>query len=86
MESEPGAEWAAFAEDLNWNLTRLIGPMAEVLIPEAASSLGHTPATLTPRDLGAYLNTVGRQLPAWKQGEWQALSDLLQARYGTAGG
>lgn len=73
---------AAFAEDLNWNLTRLIGPMAEVLIPEAASSLGHTPATLTPRDLGAYLNTVGRQLPAGKQGEWQALSDLLQARYG----
>lgn len=73
---------AAFAEDLHWNLTRLIGPMAEVLIPEAASSLGHTTATLTPRDLGAYLNTVGRQLPAGKQGEWQALSDLLQARYG----
>jgi GntR family transcriptional regulator, transcriptional repressor for pyruvate dehydrogenase complex len=75
----------AFTEDLNWNLTRLIGPMAEVLIPEAASQLGHTPATLTPRELGAYLNTVGRQLPSGKQAEWQALSELLQTRYGTAG-
>jgi GntR family transcriptional regulator, transcriptional repressor for pyruvate dehydrogenase complex len=72
----------AFAEDLHWNLTRLIGPMAEVLIPEAASQLGHTPATLTPRELSAYLSTLGRQLPTGKQGEWQALSDLLQARYG----
>ena len=72
----------AFSEDLHWNLTRLIGPMAVVLIPEAASQLGHTPATLTPRELGAYLNTVGRQLPAGKQAEWQALSELLQARYG----
>jgi GntR family transcriptional repressor for pyruvate dehydrogenase complex len=75
----------AFAEDLNWNLTRLIGPMAEVLVAEAASSLGHTPATLTPRELAAYLNAIGRQLPSGKQTEWQALSDLLLARYGTAG-
>ncbi|GGJ82340.1 FadR/GntR family transcriptional regulator [Deinococcus aquiradiocola] len=72
----------AFTEDLHWNLTRLIGPMAEVLIPEAASALGHTPATLTPRDLTAYLQTVGQQLPSGKQGEWQALSDLILARYG----
>ena len=76
---------AAFSEDLHWNLTRLIGPMAEVLIPEAAEQLGHTPATLTPRELGAYLSTVGRQLPAGKQTEWQALSELLVARYGKAG-
>ena len=76
---------AAFSEDLHWNLTRLIGPMAEVLIPEAAEQLGHTPATLTPRELGAYLSTVGRQLPAGKQTEWQALSELLVARYGKSG-
>lgn len=75
----------AFSEDLHWNLTRLIGPIAEVLIPEAARQLGHTPATLTPRELRAYLNTVGRKLPARKQAEWQALSDLLLARYGKAG-
>lgn len=72
----------AFAEDLHWNLTRLIGPMAEVLIPEAASQMGFTPAGLTPRELLAYLNTIGRQLPGGKQSEWQALSDLLQTRYG----
>jgi GntR family transcriptional regulator, transcriptional repressor for pyruvate dehydrogenase complex len=72
----------AFSEDLHWNLTRLIGPMAQVLIPEAAGQLGCAPTTLTARDLGAYLSAVGRQLPSGKQSEWQALSDLLQARYG----
>ena len=76
---------AAFEEDLRWNLVRLIGPMAEVLMQEAASELGRDVGRLTPRDLPGYLGSLGGQLPSGKHGEWQALSDLLLARYTGAG-
>ncbi|MBZ9713183.1 FadR/GntR family transcriptional regulator [Deinococcus multiflagellatus] len=72
----------AFLEDLHWNLTRLIGPMADVLIPEAASELGVDPGALTRSHLGRYLANLARQLPEAKQAEWQALAELLEKRYG----
>lgn len=71
-----------FLEDLHWNLTRLIGPMADVLIPEAASELGLDPDALTRTHLGRYLGNLARQLPDGKQAEWTALSSLLEKRYG----
>lgn len=71
-----------FLEDLHWNLTRLIGPMAEVLISEAASELGLDPGAVTRSHLGRYLHNLARQLPPDKQAEWRALGDLLEQRYG----
>ncbi|UBV44244.1 FadR family transcriptional regulator (plasmid) [Deinococcus taeanensis] len=73
---------ADFLEDLHWNLTRLIGPMADVLIPEAASELGLDPDSLTRQHLGRYLQGLARQLPPAKQDEWHALAELLEKRYG----
>ncbi|MBZ9750226.1 FadR family transcriptional regulator [Deinococcus sp. HMF7604] len=70
-----------FLEDLHWNLTRLIGPMADVLIPEAASELGVDPGGLTCTHLDRYLAALARQLPGAKQAEWQALAELLEKRY-----
>ena len=72
----------AFLEDLHWNLTRLIGPMADVLIPEAASELGLDPEAITRTHLGRYLGNLARQLPDGKQAEWEALGGLLEKRYG----
>lgn len=74
----------AFFEDLRWNLTRLIGPMAEVIVPEAASEIGVGVAQLSRRHLRDYLDTIAGQLPPGKQGEWQALADLLLKRYENA--
>ena len=73
---------AEFLEDLHWNLTRLIGPIAHVLIPEAASELGVDVGALTRSHLGRYLEHLSRQLPDGKQDEWSALSGLLGKRYG----
>ncbi|WP_291431064.1 FadR/GntR family transcriptional regulator [Deinococcus sp.] len=73
---------APFLEDLHWNLTRLIGPMADILIPEAASELGLDPDALTRTHLPRYLGNLARQLPDGKQDEWAALSGLLEKRYG----
>lgn len=70
-----------FLADLHWNLTRLIGPMAEVIMHEAASSVGTDPGQLSRAHLAPYLSQIARQLPAAKQGEWQALAELLQQRY-----
>ena len=70
-----------FLEDLHWNLTRLIGPMAGVIVAEAASSLGLDLGRLTRLQLPAYLGQVAGQLPSAKGDEWQALVELLLRRY-----
>ena len=72
---------AAFLEDLQWNLTRLIGPMADILVAETAASLGVEPARLSRAHLPAYLEGIAGQLPEAKQAEWRALLALLLSRY-----
>lgn len=85
-ETRPGTPLGeGFLADLHWNLTRVIGPMAEVIIPEAASSLGVGTGQLSRAHLAPYLSQIARQLPAAKQGEWQALAELLQQRYDAPG-
>ncbi len=70
-----------FLEDLHWNLTRLIGPMADVLIPETAAELGLDVANMTRGHLGRYLPHLSHHLPTAKRDEWRALSELLLRRY-----
>ena len=70
-----------FLEDLQWNLLRVIGPMAAVIIAEAASALGVDLSRLTRAHLPGYLGQVAQHLPAGKAEEWNALAGLLLQRY-----
>jgi GntR family transcriptional regulator, transcriptional repressor for pyruvate dehydrogenase complex len=70
-----------FLEDLRWNLTRLIGPMSEVILSDAAGELGVVLERLTKGQLRAYLNKIALQLPLGKQEEWLALTELFYKRY-----
>ena len=70
-----------FLEDLRWNLTRLIGPMSEVILSDAASELGVALERLTKEQLRAYLHKIAEQLPGGKQEEWSALMELFYKRY-----
>ncbi len=70
-----------FLEDLRWNLTRLIGPMSEVILSDAAGELGVALERLTKGQLRAYLLKIAAQLPAGKQEEWGALMELFYKRY-----
>lgn len=74
-----------FLEDLHWNLTRLIGPMAGVIIAEAATTLGIELGRLSRAQLSTYLEGVAAQLPGTKQAEWRALVALLLSRYDRPG-
>jgi len=70
-----------FLEDLRWNLTRLIGPMSEVILSDAAGELGVELERLTKGQLRAYLHKIAQQLPLGKQEEWGALMELFYKRY-----
>jgi len=70
-----------FLEDLRWNLTRLIGPMSEVILSDAAGELGVALERLTKGQLRAYLLKIAQQLPIGKQEEWSALMELFYKRY-----
>jgi GntR family transcriptional regulator, transcriptional repressor for pyruvate dehydrogenase complex len=71
-----------FLEDLRWNLTRLVGPMAQVVIADAADELGLQLEGLQRHQLERFLRQLASQLPSDKTEEFTALSELFSKRYG----
>lgn len=72
-----------FLEDLRWNLTRLVGPMAQIVITDAAQDLGLPLEALQYHQLERFLAQIQKQLPDDKHAEYAALNDLFVQRYGT---
>ncbi len=72
----------AFLEDLRWNLTRLVGPMAQIVIADAADELGIGLEALQRHQLERFLKQLGSQLPEDQFEEFQMLSELFTKRYG----
>jgi GntR family transcriptional regulator, transcriptional repressor for pyruvate dehydrogenase complex len=72
-----------FLEDLRWNLTRLVGPMAQVVIADAADELGLQLEGLQRHHLERFLRQLSSQMPEDKVEEFAALSELFAKRYGT---
>jgi GntR family transcriptional regulator, transcriptional repressor for pyruvate dehydrogenase complex len=72
-----------FLEDLRWNLTRLVGPMAQVVIADAADELGLQLDGLQRHHLERFLKQLASQLPDDKTEEFAALGELFSKRYGT---
>jgi GntR family transcriptional regulator, transcriptional repressor for pyruvate dehydrogenase complex len=72
-----------FLEDLRWNLTRLVGPMAQVVIADAADELGLPLEGLQRHQLERFLRQLAGQLPEDKTEEFAALEDLFAKRYGS---
>jgi GntR family transcriptional regulator, transcriptional repressor for pyruvate dehydrogenase complex len=70
-----------FLEDLRWNLTRLVGPMAQVVIADAADELGLQLEGLQRHHLERFLRQLASQLPDDKTEEFAALGELFSKRY-----
>jgi GntR family transcriptional regulator, transcriptional repressor for pyruvate dehydrogenase complex len=72
-----------FLEDLRWNLTRLVGPMAQVVIADAADELGLQLEGVQRHHLERFLKQLSSQMPDDKTEEFAALGELFSKRYGT---
>lgn len=72
----------AFLEDVRWNLTRLVGPMAQVVITDAADELGLVLEDLQTHQLERFLKQITKQLPDGKFEEFAVLTELFTRRYG----
>jgi GntR family transcriptional regulator, transcriptional repressor for pyruvate dehydrogenase complex len=70
-----------FLEDLRWNLTRLVGPMAQVVIADAADELGLQLDGLQRHQLERFLRQLSSQMPEDKVEEFSALGELFSKRY-----
>ena len=70
-----------FLEDLRWNFTRLVGPMATVVIKDAANELGIGLEHLKSSQLERFLATIAKQLPDNQREEFSVIATLLQKRY-----
>ncbi len=71
-----------FLEDVRWNLTRLVGPMAQVVITDAADELGLVLENLQGHQLERFLKQILKQLPEDKFEEFAVLTELFTKRYG----
>ncbi len=71
-----------FLEDLRWNFTRLVGPMATIVIKDAANELGIALEQLRSSQLERFLICIATQLPKNQREEFAVLETLLQKRYG----
>jgi GntR family transcriptional regulator, transcriptional repressor for pyruvate dehydrogenase complex len=72
----------SFLEDVRWNLTRLVGPMAQVVIGDAADELGLVLENLQGHQLERFLKQILKQLPEDKFEEFAMLTELFTKRYG----
>ncbi len=70
-----------FFEDLRWNFTRLVGPMATVVIKDAANELGIGLEHLKTSQLERFLASIAKQLPDNQREEFSVIATLLQKRY-----
>jgi GntR family transcriptional regulator, transcriptional repressor for pyruvate dehydrogenase complex len=70
-----------FLEDLRWNFTRLVGPMATIVIKDAANELGIRLEHLKSSQLERFLQSIARQLPDNQREEYSVIETLLQKRY-----
>ncbi len=70
-----------FLEDLRWNFTRLVGPMATIVIKDAANELGIGLEHLKKSQLERFLASIAKQLPDNQREEFSVIEILLQKRY-----